>query len=146
MAEGAANWRSRINWDYFLILLLGIHVFYWFKGSLLYIGGDYGIPLNPLSNLEHLYLWKTQLCGVESWNLTLFFQYFSFALMNLLNLSIVNSQRFYIYLMHSLIGISMYYMCSGFNGTTRLSRMVAAVFYMFNPFMLGLVLVPTFNT
>lgn len=134
----------RFKFDYLLICILGLHCFLWFKDDLLYIGGDSGMPLNPIKNLKHLFMWKEQLGGVESWNITTFFNYFVFAVFKFIKLDLVSSQRLYIYIMHTLSGITMYYLVSGFSNAGRITRLIASLFYMFNPFMLGMVMIPVF--
>ncbi len=127
--------------DLIFILLVGLHIFSWFHGDFLYIGGDYLIPLNPIENLQHLYTWKTQLGGVESWGLNQILVNGFFALFHFLGFSLPTIQQFYIYFSHILAGLFMYYLASTFASGEKDRRavsLIAAFFYMFSPFMLGL--------
>ena len=132
--------KFRINIDFLIICLIGLHVFFWFEKDLLYIGGDSGIPLNPIKNLQHLFTWRVQQGGTESWNLTTCFQYLFFALFEFLGCSLAVAQRLYIYFTYTLAGLSMYYLATTFaENRKRMVGLVAGLFYMFNPFLLGLI-------
>ncbi|MBI3008223.1 MAG: hypothetical protein HYY56_01700, partial [Candidatus Omnitrophica bacterium] len=135
-----AKSKFRFNIDFLIICLIGLHVFFWFEKDLLYIGGDSGIPLNPIKNLQHLLTWRVQQGGTESWNLTTCFQYLFFALFEFLRCSLAWTQRLYIYFTYTLAGLSMYYLATTFaEDRKRMVGLVAGLFYMFNPFLLGLI-------
>ena len=124
--------------DLILILLVGLHIFSGLHRDLLYIGGDTGIPLNPIKNLQLLYLWQNQQSGMIWWNLTSAFMYAFFAFFKILGVSLAIIQRFYIYFAHALAGLSMYYLVTSFPlEKKRIAATTAAIFYMFSPFLIN---------
>ncbi len=124
--------------DVILILFLGLHVFVGLKGGLLYIHGDSGIPLNPIKNLDLLYLWRNVYGGVFWWNLVSIFQLAFFAFFEFIGLSLSNNQHFFIYFAHTLAGISMYFLTSSFQFKgRRIIALISAIFYMFSPWLLN---------
>lgn len=134
--------KFRFNIDFLIICLIGLHVFFWFEDDLLYIGGDSGIPLNPIKNLQHFFTWQVQQGGTESWNMTTCFPYLFFALFEFLGCSLPIIQRLYIYFTYTFAGLSMYYLATTFaEDRKRMVGLVAGLFYMFNPFVLGMTLV-----
>ena len=138
----AGNLKRNERIDYLLIGFIGLYVFLWFEATLLYIGGDGLIPLNPIENLQYLYTWQTLHGGIESWSLSEILLYGFFALFDFLDFSLPTIQRFYIYFSHILAGLFMYYLASTFASAKKDRRsvsLIASFFYMFNPFMLGMV-------
>lgn len=124
--------------DFLLIAFLGFHVFMGFKKNLLYIGGDTGVPMNPIKNLNLLYLWQNQEAGTVWWTLTTAPQLFFFALFEFLGFSLVATQRLYIYFAHTLAGLSIYYLVNSFSlERKRMVALMASVFYMFSPWIIN---------
>lgn len=124
--------------DLIFILLVGLHILSGLRGNLLYIGGDTGIPLNPINNLYLLYPWQNQQGGIVWWNLTSVFIYTFFAFFEILGFSLAVIQRFYIYFAHTLAGLSMYYLVTSFSlEKKRITAITAAIFYMFSPFLIN---------
>lgn len=124
--------------DLIFILLIGLHILSGLHEDLLYIGGDTGIPLNPIKNLHLLFPWQNQQGGIIWWNLTSVFMYTFFAFFRILGFSLAVIQRFYIYFSHTLAGLSMYYLVTSFPlKKQRIAAITAAIFYMFSPFLIN---------
>ena len=122
----------------FGLLFLGLHVFIGLKKELLYIGGDTGIPLNPLKDLNLLYLWQHQEGGIIGWNLGIIFQLLFFAFFKYLGLSLSATQHLYIYFAHTLAGLGMYYLvCSFHLKHQKLVAFISSIFYMFSPWLIN---------
>jgi hypothetical protein len=131
---------SRPKMDYIILAIIGLHIFSWFGGNLLYFGGDITYPFNPSWNINSvLYTWQDANGGALQWSSLWYFAYSFFYLLTKAGLSLVMTQRLYFYLFYTLSGIGMYYLISvvypGGKGK-RLACWIAALFYMFNPTLL----------
>lgn len=124
--------------DLLLILFFGLHVFIGQKSGLLYIGGDTGIPMTPIKNLDLFNLWQNHEGGVLGLNLGNLLQFIFFAFFEYLGLGLVATQRIYIYLAHTLAGLFMYYLVRSFSDSRKgLAPLIASLFYMFSPWLLN---------
>ena len=130
--------RAHKIFDVMLILLLGLHVFIGLKKGLLYIHGDSGIPLNPIKDLNLVYLWQNMHGGIFWWNLISIFQLAFFAVFEFVGLSLATNQHLFIYFAHTLAGVSMYFLTSSFQFKgKRIIAILSAIFYMFSPWLLN---------
>lgn len=125
--------------DIILILLLGLLSLTWFRGNNLISGGDMGLPLDRLKYLRLM---------LSSWDET-----FSMGLATprqlaslipyalwggitqVLGFSTIFWEKSLFYIWFAGAGLSMYYLCRVL-GMSRVGRLAASIFYMFNPFSL----------
>lgn len=123
------------NFDYFLLAILGLHIFLGFKDQFIYMQGDWLIPLDPLENLRHMFTWRQIDGGVTSWAMTAWSLFGFFALFKALALPLYLIERLYIYFGHTLAAFGMYYLASSVTFPKERNRticLMAAFFYMFN--------------
>jgi hypothetical protein len=125
-----------------VILLLGLIIITWFRGDFLISRGeDSDIPLHPETAIyANTYLWRDISTGTvvprgsTFYPLILFFLFFS-----KLGFSIVATEKVFFYLIFVSTGLSMYYLTSNVLFKNRhLIGLIAALFYMFNPYTMHL--------
>ncbi|GAG98328.1 unnamed protein product [marine sediment metagenome] len=121
----------------FLILLVGCISITWFRGEFIINAGDQIFPLSRIEDFKKavLYTW-------DHYRATGFvvppglanFSYFGImALLEVLGLSLVTSEKILYYLIFTLSGLSVYFLTSIlFPKRNEILRLTAAFFYMFN--------------
>lgn len=124
---------------YIFIGILGLVVFTWFDGRLMYFSGDTIPPLNPVANIKlPLYTWNNNHFGYPATDQTrLIFPYGFYFFFTILGLPLHVTQRLFFFLNYTLPGISMYYLASTLYPESRykkLACLIAALFYMYPQF------------
>lgn len=131
--------KDKRSLDILLVLLLGLLSLTWFRGDNLISGGDMGLPLDRLKYLRLMFsAWdETQSMGMASpRQLASLVPYALWGgATQLLGLSLVFWEKFRFYTWFAGAGLSMYYLCRVL-GMSRVGRLAASIFYMFNPFSL----------
>jgi hypothetical protein len=132
--------------DYLLILVLSTFSLSWFEQNLLKIGGDFVLPLNPISYVSRLfYTWNPWVdLGLPSDNLSKLPFYCFFAVLQILGCELLIAQKAYYFFVFFLSGTSMYYLMSTIvtsekdgkesKESRRVICLFSALFYMFNPY------------
>ncbi len=125
----------------FLIFILStVLIFTWFQEGYMYGGGDVGLPsydpARTLEKSEHIW-WEASAPGttVPQGLTSVPFQVLQSFLHNI-GLSPVMIQAFVFWSLLFLMGIGMYFLALGVFEENFLLATVAALFYMFNPYMM----------
>lgn len=127
--------------DLLLIFLLGLVPLLWYKPGYLALGHDMGFPLNPIGIFfDRLFTWTEGLGFGFDQTMTLggFFIHGFEALIKWLGFSLQTTQKISFVFWFVTPGLAMYYfICSlGFHKKLRFFPLIAAIFYMFNHFLL----------
>jgi hypothetical protein len=125
-------------------MLLGCFSMTWFKAEII-AGGDEGLPPPKDILWRSLYLWDSynpslgSLVIVKSVNSppqSLIIPYALYwTLTYLLNIPLPLADRIWVYILFTLPGLTIYYLASIIGIKSKLSRFVAAMLYMFNPYL-----------
>jgi len=133
-------WEKHLYIDLLIIAVIALHSMIGLFNDQLFIGGDTGIPLNPINNLDLMYLWQNFQAGTIWWNLTAFFSYMFFAFFKMMGIKLFLIQRLYIYFAKVLCGFSMYYLSMSFSSENkRKIALLASLFYMLSPYLINYV-------
>ena len=129
-----------------LILIAGLISISWFQGSFLINGIDRSFPPNrTVFFIRGFYMWDIFQLGGESARTTagLFPANLFLFISEVAGLSIVTAEKLWFYLLFSASGLSMYFLTITVTGGKyrHLVGLVSALFYMFNPFTI-IVVVP----
>lgn len=129
----------RNHWPLIIIFVLGLISFGWFSDGLLIAGGDNTIYLNPSFHFkDYFYSWFSFTdAGVPNTIKAIVFPFsFFWYFLNNLNLSLVNIERFWIFLHFVLPGITMYFLIRHLFEANpkkgKIAALVGAFSYMFN--------------
>jgi len=127
------------HWPLLIILLLGFISFGWFSDGLLIAGGDNTIYLNPSLHLkDYFYSWIDIIdAGAPNTIKPLIFPFSVFwYFLSLLNLSLVNIERFWVFLYFVFPGITMYFLIRHLYESDsekgKIAALLGATLYMFN--------------
>lgn len=131
------------KFDYLAIFLLSLHVLFWFQGDLLWIGGDFGFPMN-----QYLpYVWYQLDCGYLTTTSSLPLSAF-FAFLRVLGLSLSAIEKVYFTVLTFLAAASMYYLTSVLLNSShyrRYAALTSSIIYMFNPYLfVSLIFLPMY--
>lgn len=128
--------------DIVVIFIIGLLSLTWFKGNYLINGGDFGMPFDWVRYFKSMFsVWvETNSLGVADYrNIASIIPYALFgALMESFGFSLVFIEKIFFYFWFAGGGLSMYFLCSVL-GMKRLGKIMAALFYMLNPFSLIIV-------
>lgn len=132
--------RLNKNTIYILVILaIGLLSLTWFRGSYIINQGDFGLPLDRGKYFTYtLYVWdhsvSTAYCAPRQLIALLPHSLFA-KISEMIGLSVIAYEKILFFLLFSLCGLSMYFLCSIIR-LPRFACLLAAVFYMMNPFSL----------
>ena len=113
----------------------------WFHGSQLIISADFWPRVNPSTFLyKEFFGWRQdQLGGVAPWDNTELLYMSSWTILTGIGLSLLQTEHLWFFFVMFSVGASMYFFGSRLfmSDMNRAGRMTAAIFYMFNGWMIG---------
>lgn len=130
----------KCNIDIILICIIGLLSILWFQGDHLIARFDFWFPDDGIQILsEIIYTWQSSgSFGTSNFKglASITYGFYLLITENIIDLSAVNAEKIFFYIIFTSSGLSMYYLSSVI-GLEKRWRLIPSLFYMFNPFFIS---------